>query len=97
MQKFNLLKYAGVACLLLLSIAGLAQDPVEVDTGEIGSWFERNWIWVAAGILLIILIAALSRGSRRRNTIEGGRRRTTTVVEDAAGNTKSVTTTEENL
>lgn len=97
MQKFNLLKYAGFICLLFLSFASMAQETVEVDTQDIRSWFEKNWIWVAAGVLLIILIAALSRGSRRRTTIEGGRRRTTTVIEDAAGNTKSVTTTEENL
>ncbi len=98
MQQF-ISKYraalAALACMLLASFTAFAQDKVEIDTGEIGTWFERNWIWVAAGILLIIIIAALA--SRNRHSVSGGRRRTTTVVEDAAGNTKSVTTTEENL
>ncbi len=65
-----------------------AQDKIEIDKEEIGSWFERNWIWVAAGLILIVLIALMGRG-------KAGSRKSTTVVKDAQGHTKSVTTTEE--
>lgn len=89
-------RIVAVCSILLTSLASLAQEKVEIDTGEAVSWFERNWMWVAGAIVLIVLIAALSR-NRNTTTIRGGKRRTTTVVEDAAGNTKSVTTTEENI
>ena len=97
MQQFilkNRAAFISLTCLLLTSFTVFAQEKVKIDTDEIGTWFERNWIWVAAGVLLIIIIAALARN---RHSVSGGKRRTTTVVEDAAGNTKSVTTTEENL
>ena len=77
-----------VAILLLSAVIVHAQDQIEIDKREIGSWFERNWIWVAAGVLLIVLIALMGRG-------KAGSRKTTTVVKDAQGKTKSVTTTEE--
>jgi predicted negative regulator of RcsB-dependent stress response len=72
---------------------------VEIDTHEVKSWLETNWIWVVAGVVLLLLIVLLSRGSRTTNnrTIAGGERRTTTVVKDAQGNVQSVTTTEEKL
>jgi protein-S-isoprenylcysteine O-methyltransferase Ste14 len=77
-----------VAILLLPAFMVRAQDQIEIDKEEIGSWFERNWIWVAAGVLLIVLIALMGRG-------KAGSRKTTTVVKDPQGHTKSVTTTEE--
>ncbi len=84
-------------CILIMNVlAGQAQDKVEIDTQQAVSWFERNWIWVVAGVVLIIILAALGR-SRNRTTVTGGKRKTTTVVEDAAGNIRGVTTTEENL
>jgi len=73
---------------MLSTIMVRAQDKIEIDKGEISSWFERNWIWVAAGVLLILLIALMGRG-------KAGSRKTTTVIKDAEGHTKSVTTTEE--
>jgi hypothetical protein len=84
----------------LIAIAASAQDKVEIDTQDVKSWLERNWIWVAAGIVLIVLIALIGRGNRtarRTTTLDGGERKTTTVVKDAAGNVQSVTTTEEKL
>ena len=77
-----------VAIFLLSAVIVQAQDQIEINKREIGSWFERNWIWVAAGVLLIVLIALMGRG-------KAGSRKTTTVVKDAQGQTKSVTTTEE--
>ncbi len=94
----QLTKYgARITMLLILVLTGLAsqgQEKIEIDTGEVGSWFERNWMWVAAGVLLLLLLVVLGRS---RNGSRGDIRRTTTVVKDAQGNTKSVTTTEENL
>lgn len=73
---------------MLSTVIARAQDKIEIDKGEIGSWFERNWMWVAGGVLLILLISLMGRG-------KAGSRKTTTVVKDAEGHTKSVTTTEE--
>lgn len=87
-------RIVGLFILLLNGMVIQAQDKIEIDTEEVGSWFERNWMWVAAGVLLLLLIVLLGRG---RNASRGNSRRTTTVVKDAQGNTKSVTTTEENI
>ena len=92
-------KAIAVFMLLLTTIQSQAQDKVEIDTHEVKSWLETNWIWVAAGVVLLLLIVVLSRGRRTTNnrTINGGERKTTTVVKDAQGNVQSVTTTEEKL
>lgn len=75
---------------MIISSPVFAQETVEINGQDVGSWFENNWIWVVGGVLLLILIIALtSRGSRSRKT--------TTIVKDTAGNVKSVTTTEENV
>jgi cell division protein FtsW (lipid II flippase) len=91
MQQYLLkqgIKLLNVVILMLSGIIVQAQDKIQIDKEEIGSWFERHWIWVAGGLVLILIIALLSRG-------KAGSRRTTTVVKDAQGHTKSVTTTEE--
>ena len=91
MQKYIVKNGTRLLCVAILMLSAFivrAQDQIEIDKREIGSWFERNWIWVAAGVLLIVLIALMGRG-------KAGSRKTTTVVKDAQGHTKSVTTTEE--
>ena len=91
MQQYFLkqrIKLLNVVILMLSGIIVRAQDKIEIDKEEISSWFERNWIWVAGGLVLILIIALLSRG-------KGGSRKTTTVIKDPHGHTKSVTTTEE--
>ena len=81
----------GAFVLMLLSFAAQAQDKVEIDTQEVKSWFENNWIWVAGGVVLLLLVMLLGR---RRS---GGQRKTTTVIKDPDGHVKSVTTTEEKI
>jgi choline-glycine betaine transporter len=84
-QYFSLL-----LCFALITTGLPAQETVEINGQDIGSWFERNWMWVTgAVVLLLILLIALSRGR------SGKVRKTTTVVKDTYGNVKSVTTTEE--
>ena len=92
-------KALAVFMLMLTTIRLNAQDKVEIDTQEVKSWLETNWIWVAAGVVLLLLIIIISRGNRTTNsrTISGGERKTTTVVKDAQGNVQSVTTTEEKI
>lgn len=97
MQQFITKHGARITALLILVLTGIAsqaQEKIEIDTEEVGSWFERNWMWVAAGVLLLLFIVVLGRS---RNNSRGDSRRTTTVIRDAQGNTKSVTTTEENI
>ncbi|HKO78738.1 MAG TPA: hypothetical protein VJU78_00010 [Chitinophagaceae bacterium] len=92
-------KALAVFMFMLISVVLQAQNKVEIDTQEVKSWLERNWIWVAAGVVLLLLIALFSRRSRagRTTTVSGGERKTTTVIKDAQGNVQSVTTTEEKL
>jgi len=72
---------------LLPTIALWSQQDVRIDSQEIGSWFERNWMWIAGGVLLLLILAVVGRGSSKKRT-------TTTVIKDDLGNVKSVTTTE---
>jgi protein-S-isoprenylcysteine O-methyltransferase Ste14 len=74
--------------LFALTNTVTAQETVEINGQDVGSWFERNWMWVTGGVILLLLIIGLaSRGSRSKKT--------TTIVKDTYGNVKSVTTTEE--
>lgn len=97
-MKYSLKAFAALM-LLMTSIAARAQDKVEIDTQEVKSWLETNWIWVVAGVVLLLLIVLVSRRSSptNRTTISGGERKTTTVVKDAQGNVQSVTTTDEKI
>lgn len=95
MQQFIIkhsVKLLGMFIFMLSSLALQAQDKIDINTEEVESWFERNWMWVAAGVILLLLIVLFSR-----NRANHGSRRTTTVIKDADGQTKSVTTTEENI
>jgi cell division protein FtsW (lipid II flippase) len=85
-------KPLGTLLFMLTSMIVSAQEKIKISKEEIGTWFERNWMWVAIGaVALILLIALLSRGTVSRL----GSRRTTTVIKDDRGKTKSVVTTEE--
>ncbi len=84
-------KYLLAGGFLLASAAKLfAQTQVTVDTEQVESWMETNWIWLAAGALVLILIIAFaaSGNKSRRKSI------TTTVIKDELGNVKKVHTTE---
>jgi len=74
--------------LLSLNLLAVAQDKIEIDKQEVGSWFGRNWIWITTGVFVLLIIIVLSNGSKEQ-------RKTTTVVNDDLGNVKRVTTTEE--
>jgi hypothetical protein len=75
--------------LLVLNVPMFAQENVEINGQDVGSWFQRNWMWVTGGVVLLLLILLLSSRSSSRA------RKTTTVIKDSYGNVKSVTTTEE--
>ena len=79
--------------LILISFYSFAQEKVTLDTEEVESWFERNWMWVAGAVVFILLLALLTGGNRRRVN----QRKTTTVIKDPDGNVKSVTTTEDTV
>jgi hypothetical protein len=82
------IQYYGVMLLLLLApfLTLVAQSDVKIDGKDVGSWFERNWMWVGGAALILLVIAISGRG--------GSKRKTTTIVKDDAGRVKSVTTTE---
>ncbi len=84
--------FSAILFVVLAFLAGsplLAQETVEINGQDVGTWFQRNWMWVVGGVLLLLLIIGFSsRGSSRV-------KKTTTIVKDNYGNVKSVTTTEE--
>lgn len=71
--------------LFAMHLTAQAQDNA-ITEQEVGSWFDRNWMWVTGVIVLLLLIVLFSGGKRRSKT--------TTVVKDDFGNVKSVSTTE---
>ena len=80
------------ALLLLFSfitLLGFGQDKtININGEDLGTWFSRNWIWVAAGfVVLLLLIGLFSSGSRSR-------RKTTIVREEDANGIVRTTTTE---
>jgi flagellar biosynthesis/type III secretory pathway M-ring protein FliF/YscJ len=87
------LKLVGMISFLLTSMIVNAQDKINIDKGEIKTWFENYWMWVVGGLVLLVLLIALMGRSRR--IARNGTRKTTTVVKDEQGRTQSVTTTEE--
>ncbi len=86
----HVVKIIAIFIFMISAITLQAQEKVEIDTQEVASWFESNWMWVAAGIIILLMIVFFSRGNN-------GRRKTTTVIKDSHGKTKSVTTTEEQI
>ncbi|MGC4035465.1 MAG: hypothetical protein QM764_05850 [Chitinophagaceae bacterium] len=88
-SKRSLIQYYGVLILLLITpfMTLIAQSDVKINSEDVSSWFQRNWMWVAGAVLLLIIIAVAGSGKRRSRT-------TTTIVKDDLGNVKRVTTTE---
>ena len=60
---------------------------VEINGNDVGSWFSRNWIWVAGTIVVLFILLVLSGGSRSR-------RSKTTVIRKDDGTVIKTTTTE---
>ena len=88
----SVIRLVGMISFLLMGMIVNAQDKINIDKGEVKTWFESNWLWVAGGLVIVfLLVAAFSRRAAGRL----GSRRTTTVVKDEHGKTKSVITTEE--
>ena len=66
-----------------------AQDTkVEVNGTDVGSWFGRNWLWVAGVIVLLVLLLLFSGGSSRAS------RSKTTTYRRGDGTVTRTTTTE---
>jgi hypothetical protein len=90
-MKNTIIYRAGKAIALFFTLfitqtIAFAQDRVEITTDNAGSWFERNWMWVA-GIVFILLLIVIFSGSSSSS-------RSTTTVRDDYGNVSRVTTTE---
>jgi uncharacterized membrane protein len=80
-----------IALLILSSLQQVfAQDKVEVNGHDVGSWFSNHWMWIAGAIVLLVIILLMGSGSSTT------KRKSTTIVKDSLGNVKSVTTTERN-
>jgi cell division protein FtsW (lipid II flippase) len=77
------------ALLLVSALAVQAQDSLTIKTGEVKTWFDKNWLWVAVGVVVVLLLALMG-GSKK--VIQ---KRTTTIVKDNDGNVKRIVTTED--
>jgi hypothetical protein len=78
---------AFIALIIFSSLQQVfAQDKVEVNGHDVGTWFSNHWVWVAGAVILLIIILLIATG--------GSRQKSTTIVKDSFGNVKSVTTTE---
>ena len=73
--------------LLIIRITAFAQEKVEVNGHDVGTWFSRNWMWITGVVVLLLLIILFSGGSRNK-------RKSTTIVKDSTGDVRRVTTTE---
>ena len=85
----NKLSYKALALIIMLisfQPVLFAQEKVEINGNDVGSWFSQNWMWVTGIIVLLILIILFSGGSRRRRT---------TTIERNGGLKRTVTTTTE--
>lgn len=78
--------FAALAIATGLHLSAAAQEKVEVNGKDVGTWFSNNWMWVSGVVLLLLLVIIFGGSSRRRKT--------TTVVRDNTGDVKKVTTTE---
>ena len=74
--------------LLAVNLTLMAQEKVEIDSQEVGNFFQRNWMWITGGVVLLVLVLLFSRSGGKN------RRITTTVVKDDLGNVKTVKTTD---
>jgi len=88
------IKLLSLLFLSLTTFCVQAQDKIEVNTGEVKSWLEANWMWVLGGIVLLIILIAVANSGKKKNIDQ---RKTTTVIKDPEGNVKSVTTTEDTV
>ena len=73
--------------LMIIQITAFAQEKVEVNGHDVGTWFSRNWMWITGVVVLLLLIILFSGGSRSK-------RKSTTIVKDNTGDVRRVTTTE---
>ncbi|KIC89538.1 hypothetical protein [Flavihumibacter sp. ZG627] len=85
-------KYIFASTALALISSGLFAQEVEIDAVEVESFFERNWMWITAGVvaLLLIIWAASSGKKPTKKTTT-----TTTVEKDDLGNVTRVEKTTE--
>ena len=75
--------------LLVSALAVRAQDSITVKTGEVKTWLDKNWLWVAVAVVIVLLLALMSSSKK---VIQ---KRTTTIVKDNDGNVKRIVTTED--
>ncbi len=73
--------------LLIIKLNAFAQEKVEVNGNDVGTWFSHNWMWITGVVVLLLLIILFSGGSKNK-------RKSTTVVKDSTGDVRRVTTTE---
>jgi hypothetical protein len=85
-QTNHLTRVLFTLIVLLATGNAFAQEKVDVNGHDVGSWFGNHWMWVVGGVILLIILLSLGGSSKKS--------RTTTIQRDAAGHVKNVTTTE---
>jgi len=87
-KNFSFKALMSSVAMFAVNAVAFAQDQVVVtDTAGIGNWFERNWMYVAGGVLLLIILFSIGSSRRSksittRETNDGLTRTTTTTTTD---------------
>lgn len=81
-----------MSMVVLFQMISWAQEnaKVEINGNDVGSWFGRNWIWVAAIMALLVLLLLLGGGTSRKIS------KTTTYRKDDGSVVNTTTTETEN-
>ncbi len=88
--RFRIKAFLTLFMTVIFQMVSWAQEStkVEINGNDVGSWFGRNWMWVAGAIVLLLLLLLLGGGTSRRSSKtttfhkeDGGVVRTTTVSE----------------
>jgi hypothetical protein len=87
--RFAVKTFLTLFVVVFFQVISWAQDAkVEINGNDVGSWFSRNWLWVAGVVLLLIILLLFSGGSSRRSQSK------TTIYRKDDGTVTKTTTTE---
>ena len=86
--RFGCKAFLTMTMIVIFQMVSWAQDntKVEINGNDVGSWFGRNWVWVAGIIFVLVLLLLLGGGTSRRSS------KTTTYHKDDGSVVKTTTT-----
>ncbi len=77
-----------ISTVFILQTSLFAQQNVEVNGNDVGTWFGKNWMWITGAVVLLLILLLFTGGGHKK-------RKTRTIIKDDKGDTKKITTIEE--